>query len=45
LRIEQPAKVPGIGTYRPAGKLAVEREAFTVPLKSGTTWVELSDAG
>jgi hypothetical protein len=45
LRIEQPAKVPGIGTYRPAGKLAVERDAFTVPLKSGTTWVELSDAG
>ena len=46
LRIEQPAKVQGIGTYRPAEKLTAERDAFTVPLKSGeTTWIELSDAG
>jgi hypothetical protein len=45
LRVEQPAKVSGIGTYRPTASLATERGAFTVPLKRGTTWVELNDAG
>jgi hypothetical protein len=42
LRVEQPAKVSGIGKYEPAGGLKTEREGFVVPLKSGTTWVELS---
>jgi hypothetical protein len=43
LRIEQPAKVPGVGTYRPATRLPSQREAFEVPLKKGaTTWVDLS---
>jgi hypothetical protein len=45
LRLEQPAKMTGIGTYRPSGGFSFEREAFSVPLKNGTTWVELSDAG
>jgi hypothetical protein len=42
LRVEQPAKVAGVGTYRPKSTLKAERDAFTVPLKKGTTWVELA---
>jgi hypothetical protein len=42
LRIEQPAKVNGVGTYQPASTLKTEREGFVVPLKSSTTWVELT---
>ena len=46
LRIEQPAKLPGVGKFHPSKKLTVVREAFEVPLKkNGTTWVELNDAG
>jgi hypothetical protein len=46
LRVEQPAKLPGVGKFHPDKKLTVERDAFQVPLKkSGTTWVELNDAG
>jgi hypothetical protein len=41
LRDEQPAKVAGVGAYAPEESLKSEREAFVVPLKSGTTWVEL----
>jgi hypothetical protein len=41
LRIEQPANVAGIGTFRPATALVGARGAFTVPLTSSTTWVEL----
>ncbi len=43
LRVEQPAKVAGVGAYRPKPQLSAEREAFNVPLERGTTWVELSD--
>ncbi len=43
LRVEQPAQVPGIGTYGPREQLTKEREAYSIPLRSGTTWVELSD--
>ena len=41
LRIEQPAKVAGIGTYRPAGQLKVERGALVVPLKAQATEIVL----
>ena len=41
LRVEQPAKIAGVGTYNPRQQLTKEREAYTVPLKSGTTWMEL----
>ena len=44
LRVEQPAKLAGIGIYRLTGKFAVTRDAYTVPLGSGITWVELRDA-
>jgi hypothetical protein len=44
LRIEQPAKVAGVGTYHPAALLASAREGFLVPLQSSLTWVELTDA-
>jgi hypothetical protein len=43
LRVEQPAKVQGVGTYRPVKPLKSEREAYVVPLAKGTTWVELID--
>jgi hypothetical protein len=42
LRVEQPAKVNGAGTYRPVAALQSERDAYVVPLKTGTTWVELT---
>jgi hypothetical protein len=41
LRIEQPAKVTGAGTYRPSEELAQERGAYVVPLKKSATQVEL----
>jgi hypothetical protein len=41
LRVEQPVKMSGVGTYYPVSKLESERGAFVVPLKAGTTWVEL----
>jgi len=42
LRVEQPAKVTGVGTYHPATALKSERGTYVVPLKKGTTWVELT---
>ena len=42
LRVEQPAKIGGIGTYRPVSLLKFERNAYTVPLRKETTWVKLS---
>lgn len=41
LRIEQPADLSGVGTYQPATPLKFERDAYVVPLKKQTTWVEL----
>ena len=43
LRVEQPAKLSGIGTYHPAATLKSERDGFVVPLKSSATWVELTE--
>jgi hypothetical protein len=42
LRVEQPAKLKGIGTYQPGGALKTERDGFVVPLGSSATWVELT---
>jgi hypothetical protein len=41
LRIEQPAKVAGVGTYAPGAKFALERGAHAVSLSKQVTWVEL----
>jgi hypothetical protein len=41
LRVEQPAKVAGVGTYQPRQQLKLEREAYTIPLKATVTWIEL----
>ena len=41
LRVEQPSKVAGVGTYQPTKPLKSERQAYVVPLEKGTTWVEL----
>jgi hypothetical protein len=42
LRIEQPAKVKGVGQYGVRQKLTMANDAYVVPLKSETTWVELT---
>jgi hypothetical protein len=44
LRIEQPAKVIGVGTFKPAVSMAAQRGAFDISLTSGTIWIELSQA-
>ncbi len=41
LRIEQPAKLQGVGIFHPVKPLQTERDAYVVPLEKGTTWVEL----
>jgi hypothetical protein len=42
LRVELPARVPGIAAYVPRGSLKLERGAYVVPLGSSLTWVELA---
>lgn len=42
LRLEQPAKLEGVGTYRSTKPLKLERDAYVVPLEKGTTWVVLT---
>lgn len=42
LRIEQPAKIAGVGTFRPKGTLKLEGGAYVVPLGKSVTWVDLS---
>jgi hypothetical protein len=42
LRIEQPAKVRGLGTYHPVVQFQRERDTYVIPLSQRTTWVELS---
>jgi hypothetical protein len=42
LRVEQPAKLSGVGTYHPASLLKAERDAYLVPLQKEATWVELT---
>jgi hypothetical protein len=43
LRIEQPAKIDGLGEFIPRGNLKRNRGAYLVELKSETTWIVLSD--
>jgi len=44
LRIEQTAKLPGVGTYAPTKTFKQERSAYVIPLEKKTTWVELRAA-
>jgi len=41
LRVEQPAKVAGVGDYHPTQLRAQERGAYVVELKKQPTWIEL----
>jgi len=41
LRIEQPAKLKNVGSYRPAETFQSERDAWVVPLGDQIRWVEL----
>jgi hypothetical protein len=43
LRMEQPAKVAGVGTYHLAETFQNERDAFVIPLQTRTRWLSLSD--
>jgi hypothetical protein len=43
LRIEQPARIAGVGLYRLKENLTKERDAFIITLQSKTSWVELTD--
>jgi hypothetical protein len=43
LRIEQPARVDGIGTFRPRQQFPIERDAFVIQLNKQVTWIDLSD--
>jgi hypothetical protein len=42
LRIEQPAKLFGVGQYRPAGSRTLERNAYTIPLHAQPTTIGIS---
>ena len=42
LRIDQPAKIGGVGNYRPAVPLRSERGGYLVSLGKDTTWLELN---
>jgi len=44
LCIEQPAKIEGVGVFRPSGNFVKERGAYIVSLKTGTAWVELRNS-
>jgi hypothetical protein len=41
LRVQQPARLAGLGTYVPRRKFVSERDAFVIPLSRATTSVEL----
>ena len=42
LRVEQPAKVTGVGTYHPVTTLKAERDAYVIPLEKATTSIDLT---
>ena len=42
LRIEQAGKIEGAKTYQPVKSWKQERGAYVVPLRTATTWVELT---
>jgi len=41
LRIQQPAKIAGVGSYHPVQTFSMERGAYAVPLSANTTEIEL----
>ena len=41
LRLEQPAKIDGVGLFSPRQTLTRERDAYTIPLKKNVTWIDL----
>ena len=43
LQVEQPAKIAGVGAYRPKKELSVAGGAYTVPLGKGVTLITLTD--
>ncbi len=43
LRIEQPATVRGVGTFRPVGQLKVERGAYVIPVDRSINTIDLSE--
>ena len=43
LRVQQPARVAGVGTFASRQNFVNERDAFTIPLGHSTTTVELSN--
>ena len=43
LRIEQPAKIHGLGKYLPSQTFTQERGAYVVPLAKTATWVDLQE--
>ena len=43
LRIEQPAKLAGVGAYHPQPAIAKERDAYVIRFKPATSWIELTD--
>lgn len=43
LRVQQPARIAGIGVYGPRQKFLNERDAFTIPLGRSTTVLELME--
>jgi hypothetical protein len=42
LKVEQPAKIKGLGAYHPKQQLPRERGAYVVPLAQGLTWIDLT---
>lgn len=44
LRIEQPAKTPGVGNYKPATVLKTDAGAYAINLGPETTWIELEES-
>lgn len=43
LRVEQPAKIAGVGSYHPRQSFKRERDTYSIPLKTSATWVDLID--
>ena len=41
LRVDQPARISGVGQYRPRRQLIVERDAYKIPLTQTKTIIEL----
>jgi hypothetical protein len=43
LRVEQPAKIAGVGSYHPRQSFKQERYMYSIPLKPSVTWLDLVD--